>query len=567
MYRLTKQSVKIGKLYTTQNSNPKKFWNLKKSLLTFGVLGFSAGVFFVVKKKKFHSGVNENETNDNSKPKLVILGTGWGALSCLQDLDTSNYQVTLISPRNYFLFTPLLPGVVTGNLEAHSIMEPIRKFCHRTSSENVSFFEAKAVDVDVESNTIHCKKKNEKTGENIEFKVDYDYLVVAVGAVNNTFGIKGVNENCHFLKSIPNAIGIKKQIIDSYERASLIGTTEEEKKRLLRFIVIGGGPAGTEFAGELKDFIDQDLKRWYPNLSKYSSICIVDLLDHILNTFSKDISEYVENQYKKREIEIKTGTKVVAVEKDVVKVINKENQTENLPYGVAIWTTGIGTSPLVHKIRSKIEEQTNRVALITDDFCKVKGSKNIYSIGDCASVAQDRMLNKIEEIFSQADINNTGALSFNEFKETMTKESKRYKQLETFGDKLDDLFHRNDSNKDGVLQKEEFQNLLKEVDAKLTSLPPTAQRASQQGVYLAEYFNKLANNEDLEPFKFKFMGKMSYIGDSKAVFENTFSFKGLGAMYLWKSFYLSKQYSWTNKFSIFGNWTQTYLFGRKITRE
>ena len=91
------------------------------------------------------------------------------------------------------------------------------------------------------------------------------------------------------------------------------------------------------------------------------------------------------------------------------------------------------------------------------------------------------MITKIEDIFSQADVNNSGALSFNEFKETMIKESNRYKQLETFVDKLDDLFQRNDSNEDGVLQKEEFNNLLKEVDAKLTSLPPTAQRASQQG--------------------------------------------------------------------------------------
>jgi NADH dehydrogenase FAD-containing subunit len=250
-----------------------------------------------------------------------------------------------------------------------------------------------------------------------------------------------------------------------------------------------------------------------------------------------------------------------------VTVVNRNQETEKIPYGVAIWTTGIGTSPLVHVIRSKIEEQTNRVALITDEHCKLKGSKNIFAIGDCATVAQDRMLNKIEEIFRQADVNNTGSLTFKEFKESMIVESKRYKQLETFLDKLDDLFQRNDTNKDGVLQKEEFTNLIQEVDRKLTSLPPTAQRASQQGKYLAEYFNHLAKGEATDTFKFRYMGSMSYIGDSKAVFENTVTFKGLGAMYLWKSFYLSSQYSWTNKFSIFGNWTQTYLFGRKISRE
>jgi NADH:ubiquinone reductase (non-electrogenic) len=104
------------------------------------------------------------------------------------------------------------------------------------------------------SNIKVVNKKGDKreTEKSEPFQVKYDYLVVAVGAINNTFGIKGVNENCHFLKSIPNALGIKKHIIDSYEKASLPNISESEKKKLLKFIVIGGGPAGTEFAGELK---------------------------------------------------------------------------------------------------------------------------------------------------------------------------------------------------------------------------------------------------------------------------------------------------------------------------
>lgn len=548
--------------YNTQ-TKPVKHWKrfILGGIVASIAIGFTAKIVIQSKTSKV------NVIEQGSKPKLIVLGTGWASLSCISELDTSNFDVTIVSPTNYFLFTPLLPSVATGALETTSIIEPIRKYCQRTNSENINFFEASCTNIDPKSNTIECRTN--KGGVTKEFKLDYDYLIIAVGAINNTFGIKGVEENCQFLKSIDDATGIKKKIIDQFELASLSCTPLEEKKKLLSFVVCGGGPAGTETAAEIQDFINNDLKRWYPNVSSYAKVTIVELLENILNTYNKSISEYVEKQFKSREINLKTNSKIVGVEKDSIIIMNKQNQKEELPYGLAIWTTGIGTSPLITNLREKIPEQTNRRALLTDRHLKVKGVENIFALGDCATIEQELMLTKLEEIFNQADSDHDGKLSIDEFTKLVNTQVRKYPQLKTYSSSIKDLFERGDKNKDGLLSKEEFHDLVKEVDSKITLLPPTAQVASQEGKYLGNYLNKMIKGEkELEPFRYKHFVSMSSIGDNKAVIDSgKYAISGLGAWYLWKSIYLSKQYSFSNKLAIAGDWINSSIFGRKITRE
>lgn len=399
--------------------------------------------------------------------------------------------------------------------------------------------------------------------------MNYDHLVIAVGAINNTFGIKGVEENCQFLKSIEDATGIKKKIIDQFELASLSCTSLEEKKKLLSFVICGGGPAGSEQAAEIQDFINNDLKRWYPNVAPLAKVTIVELLENILNTYNKKISEYVEKQFRSREINLKTSSRIVAVEKDAIVVVNKQNQKEELPYGLAIWTTGIGTSPIVSNLREKIPEQTNRRALLTDRYLRVKGTNNIFAMGDCATIEQDLMLHKLEDLFNQADTDKDGTLNMDEFTRLVKTQIRKYPQLETFSSSITDLFKRMDKNKDGLLSIEEFKELVKEVDSKSTLLPPTAQVASQEGKYLGNYLNQMIQGEkEFEPFRYKHFVSMSSIGDNKAVIDSgKYAISGIGAWYLWKSIYLSKQYSFSNKLAIAGDWISTGIFGRKITRE
>ena len=117
----------------------------------------------------------------------TILGTGWGSVSLLKKLDTDNYNVVVVSPRNYFLFTPLLPSCTTGTIEHRSIMEPIRNFL-RHKRTSVKYYEAEATKIDYENKKVLISDESEIKGDMSETEIPYDMLVVGVGAENATFG-------------------------------------------------------------------------------------------------------------------------------------------------------------------------------------------------------------------------------------------------------------------------------------------------------------------------------------------------------------------------------------------
>lgn len=189
-------------------------------------------------------------------------------MSVLKAINPDEYHIVVISPQNYFLFTPLLPSATVGTLEPRyppleqlirSLVEPIRKM---TMASRAHFIEAEAKDVDMSNKLVQVCQSNE-IGEPQEFYVPYDKLVIAVGSNTNTHGVEGL-EYCHFLKTIIDARGIRNHIMDNFEKACLPTTTEEERSKLLSFVVAGGGPTGVEFASELYDMMQEDLSPYVP---------------------------------------------------------------------------------------------------------------------------------------------------------------------------------------------------------------------------------------------------------------------------------------------------------------
>jgi len=167
--------------------------------------------------------------------------------------------VVLVSPRNYFLYTPLLPGAATGAVEARSIVEPIRR---PIAEKGYKYFEAACISVDASKKSILCraadasfddKERSEAACEWRTFELEYDYLITAVGAMPNTFGVPGVEENCMFFKEIVHASKFRQEVNERFERATLPGIPRERVRELLTFVVIGAGPTGVELAAELYD--------------------------------------------------------------------------------------------------------------------------------------------------------------------------------------------------------------------------------------------------------------------------------------------------------------------------
>lgn len=157
---------------------------------------------------------------------------------------------TVISPRNYFLFTPLLPSVTVGTLDARSIIEPTR-FITRHKTRAVDFLEGQATDIDLKNKTITVSDNSDVPAEVGDTTIPYDYLVYNVGAANQTFGIQGVTDHACFLKESGDAEKIRTRLMDCIETATFKGQSEEEMKRLLHMVVVGGGPTGVEYAAEV----------------------------------------------------------------------------------------------------------------------------------------------------------------------------------------------------------------------------------------------------------------------------------------------------------------------------
>ncbi|KAJ2388103.1 NADH:ubiquinone oxidoreductase, partial [Coemansia sp. RSA 2603] len=315
----------------------------------------------------------------NDKKTLVLLGTGWGSTTILKTLDTSNFNVVVVSPRNYFLFTPLLPSCTVGTTENRSIMEPIRHIVGR-HNKDIRFYEAQCTDIDPKTKQLTLQTPDDTTAH-----ISYDYLVVGVGGTYNTFGTPGVQEHALFLKEMHDASKIRRRLKDTIEKAAFEGISEEERKRLLHMVVVGGGPTGVEFAGELHDLISEDLSKWVPGLAKQVKITLIEALPHVLPSFDPKLIKYTEHTLRKNGIQLMTGTTVKRVDRKSLVVRDTKNGSETeIPYGNIVWAAGIQAREFAHTLRSKVPDvQNNSRGLIIDDHLRVKGAADIWALGDC----------------------------------------------------------------------------------------------------------------------------------------------------------------------------------------
>ncbi|GJR32235.1 external alternative NAD(P)H-ubiquinone oxidoreductase B1, mitochondrial-like protein [Tanacetum coccineum] len=484
----------------------------------------SGGGLVAYAESQSSSATNSTEVEPLKKKKVVVLGTGWASTSFLKDLDISSYDVQVVSPRNYFAFTPLLPSVTCGTVEARSIVEPVRNIIKKKNGE-IQLWEAECTKIDAANKKVFCRSVIEANlvGKR-DFSLDYDYLVVAAGAEVNTFNTPGVKEYCHFLKEVEDAQKIRMSVIDCFEKAILPDLTEEERRINLHFVIVGGGPTGVEFAAELHDFVHEDLVKLYPSLKDMVKITVIQSGDHILNT---------ENQSTWKMFFYK-------------------------PRGMVVWSTGVSTRPVVKDFMDQID-QGNRRVLATDEWLRVKGCEDVYAIGDCATIDQRKVMEDISAIFTAADKDNSGTLSVEEFQDIIDDILVRYPQVELhLRDKhlasVTDLLRDPEGNARKEVDIEGFRLALSQVDLQMKSLPATAQVAAQQGTYLSNCFNKRelakltpegprrfkgSGRHDFCPFRYKHFGQFAPLGGEQAAAELPGDWVSVGrsTQWLWYSVY------------------------------
>ncbi|KAJ3288352.1 NADH:ubiquinone oxidoreductase [Rhizoclosmatium sp. JEL0117] len=444
---------------------------------------------------------------DHSKETIAILGTGWGSTSLLKDLDTENYNVVLVSPRAYFLFTPLLPSSTVGTVELRSIMQPIR-FLTRFKRREILYVEGNCTNIDPTKKVITVEDSSEIQGAVSKSEIKYDYLVVGVGAENATFGIPGVKENACFLKEAWDARRIRTQLLDCLESATFPGQPESEINRLLHMVVVGGGPTGVEYAAELHDFLNDDIQTWYPDIAGKFKITLVEATPHVLGMFPKDLIQYTERTFAENKVEILNNTMVKEVHQKDILVLNKDKELETIPFGLLVWATGNTARPLVSDLISKLPKdlQNQRRGLVVDDWLAVKGSKgSIYALGDCSAT-----------------------------KWAPTAQV---------------------ASRQGAYLAEQF--------AQLYALKREKSKFVEEGNKPEEFLQKL------QPFVYNHQGSLAYVGGDKAIADLPFGIHLSGAMtYLfWRSAYMSNLFSLRNRVLVGFDWLKAKTFGRDISRE
>ncbi|KAK1751980.1 hypothetical protein QBC47DRAFT_416474 [Echria macrotheca] len=532
---------------------------------------------------------DEEMRRQKDKPKLVILGGGWGSVALLKELNPDNYHVTVVSPVNYFLFTPMLPSSTVGTLSLRALVEPIRRITHRVKGHYV---QASAEDVDFSSRLVEVSQIN-CHGQEERFYIPYDKLVIGVGSVTNAHGVKGL-EHCNFLKTIDDAREIRNKVIQNLELACLPTTSDDERRRLLSFVVCGGGPTGVEFAAELFDLLNEDLTVYFPRLLRNEiSVHLIQSRDHILNTYDETLSKYAEERFARDQVAVLTNSRVREVREDSI-VFTQHGEdgsivTKELPMGFCLWSTGVSQTEFARRLAKKLgDAQTNQHALETDTHLRVNGTPlgDVYAIGDCSTVQNnitDHIVTFLRVLaWKHGKDPENLELRFEDWRNVAAQVRARFPQAAGHLKRLDRLFSEYDKDQSGTLDFGELRELLKQIDNKLTSLPATAQRAHQQGQYLAHKFNKLARaaeglkaNEIIEgdldaavykAFEYKHLGSLAYIGNS-AVLDLGQGVKfagGLWAVYAWRSIYFAQSVSFRTRVLMAMDWAKRALFGRDL---
>ncbi|WP_289758328.1 NAD(P)/FAD-dependent oxidoreductase [uncultured Duncaniella sp.] len=310
----------------------------------------------------------------STKQKIVVIGGGFAGLNFVKKIDKSKFDVTLVDKHNYHTFPPLFYQVASSELDPTSICFPLRRELRKRNCHGVAFHIGKVRKIDVAAKTISTDYET----------THYDKLVIALGTTNNFFGNKDLIKDVYTLKSTDQAIRIRNEILFRCERAA-VEPDNEKRRRMLSFVVIGGGPAGVEIAGavgELKRYI---LKRDYPGISPDDlSITIIEGTDRLLGTMSRETSDTALRDLNQLMVEVKLGRLMKTYNDNVITL----DDGSTIYSEMVIWTAGVTGVPIEFSGTAYKAGRGGRFP--TDQYCRIEGLEDIYAIGDIGLMTTDK---------------------------------------------------------------------------------------------------------------------------------------------------------------------------------
>jgi len=310
----------------------------------------------------------------NSVPRVVVVGGGFGGLAAARALRKTNARVILVDRENHHLFQPLLYQVATSELGPAQIGSPIRGILRNQRNATVILGEVTGVDSDR-----RCVFVDSADREGAAVK--YDYLILATGVRHSYFGHGEFERFAPGLKSLADAVLIRNRILQAFEQAE----AEEDPDRhreLLTFVLVGAGPTGVEMAGAMAVLVRNTLRSDFRRIDPTSArIILIDLVDRVLGTFSRNLSAAAKDRLEKLGVEVRLGRGVDQIDADGVIVAG-----ERIASKTVIWTAGVAPSPAGKWLKAETD-RAGRVRVQPD--LTVPGHPEIFVVGDTASLDQD----------------------------------------------------------------------------------------------------------------------------------------------------------------------------------
>jgi NADH dehydrogenase len=303
---------------------------------------------------------------DSSLPHIVVVGAGFAGLRFVQHFPANLARVTVIDRQNHHLFQPLLYQVATAGLSAVDIAQPIRALFGDRPNFAVVMGDVEAID-------LAGKRVHHSRGD-----VTYDYLVLAAGGVTSYFGHPEWEEFAPGLKSLDDALRIRRKILCAFERAET-ESDPEMRKAATTIVVVGGGPTGVELAGAFADLtrtvLHKDFDRIDPSKSR---VMLIEGSDHLLSPFPPELQESAKRQLERLGVEIRLNKRVEVVRDGELVAGGETIRADNI-----IWGAGVGGAPIARKLNVELD-RAGRIKVLPD--CSVPGYPEVFALGDMVTL-------------------------------------------------------------------------------------------------------------------------------------------------------------------------------------
>lgn len=302
-------------------------------------------------------------------PHVIIIGGGFGGLYTAASLKRASVRVTVIDRKNHHTFQPLLYQVATGGLNPSDIASPIRSILRGQKNTTVLLGDVKSIDV--EGQIVHYDGG----------QISYDYLVVATGATHSYFGHDEWAAHAPGLKSLEDALEIRKRVFLAYEAAEQ-ESDPETRRALMTFVVVGAGPTGVELAGALAEIASHTLLHDFRHIDPAEArIVLLEGTSNVLPVYKEALCQKARWQLKKLGVEVRTGTRVTHIDEAGVSIGD-----ERILARTVLWAAGVAASPLGKSLGAPTD-RAGRVEVMPD--LSIPGHPNVYVIGDLALLKQD----------------------------------------------------------------------------------------------------------------------------------------------------------------------------------